>query len=1456
LFLRINQRGKEVSAEWWDETWMYRQSINISSHNSDESNVFITTTIGLGSTAKAQTDAGDFRFLNSTGQILPYYIVSGAGTTSITFHINLDSFPAGAQTLYAYYGNPSATNGFSAADFSPEASNYTLGSLGTEEVGGGPIAHWKFDEGIGTTAFDSSSNQYNSPITGATWQNEDQCITGKCLSFNGTNNYLSTNFGNGRNLTDNPITISTWVKPIGIGNTIMFIGTDNGTNQRLYLAIYNGKWDMGIQSSTWGSPGANVNVDFNKWAHVTLVMDGSNAKLYVNGRFSFEKTYTSYSLASNIAIGRYGSSSAYYWPGLIDEVKIFPYARTESQIKADYTAGLAGMSTSSDSSVNIGGASSGKSLSDGLVGYWKMDEGVGETSADSSGNNFMATFSGSTLPTWSNGKYGNASQFNGINSYIRVPSNTIINHSTNGTFSLSVWVKPSTLSSSWRRGIIRQESYLNSGFRFGFLNGGAPIFWTDQSGGTLTMFSSTPMILNQWNHLAVTYNNQQGILYQNGNKVANATGTYIAGSNDFNIGYIVSEYFEGNLDEVRIYNRALSPTEVKQLYEFAPGPITYWTFENSNGDTLPDISGNGYDGILNGNFTFTSGKIGKSIDLDGSTAYVSTTTNTPKNMKDYTYTFWMKIEGDGAAGYNSTIYRVNGGGTNRLMINNSNKQILFQFPGSSDYGTYYNFTFSYNSWYHISFVKSIIDNGYKLYVNGTYVGSKGIVESDGGSGSFYLGYGGTERFNGKIDEFKIYNYARTQKQILQDMEATTPVGASAKVGQPIAYYKFDEGIGTTTANWGIGGTSLNGTFGTGTSAPSWGNGKINKALSFDGNDYLTIPDDTSFNLEQNFSISGWFKTSATGVRTGIFYLPAGGYVSIFVHSTNAFYFETRDNNNAYLGVSSGSYHDGQWHHFVASRDDYNDKLNIYIDGSLINSVSDTRTGSFNSTSGPYIGRDSSDFKFNGLIDEIKIYNYALSADEIKQDYNQSSSFVFGTTSQTIGATTTNLEYCAPGSTDHCAPPVGEWKFDEGIGTTAYDISGNNNHAVFATGSSAPSWTTGKIGKGVSLNTNKYLNAGSNSSLDLSGPLTVQTWVKPDVGTGQQGIIGNSVFQSPFGLYLRHSPGSDIGFWVNPDGNRHYMMAGTINYGSWNHIAGTWDGTNLLLYLNGQLISNSITSGTYTRTFNDLIFGKVNGIASPVYLDGLIDQVRIYNYARTPAQIAYDYNKGEPVGWWKMDECQGTLINDWSGNSNHGTLSIGASGTQTSPGTCTTSGSWANGKLGKLNASLNFDGSDDTLLIGDPSNGSLDFGSGPFSYGVWVYSPLSAGSWDMPIYKGGSSATNPGYDMELGTSGWGAYVGDGTSSYSVTLGPETLNQWVHLFVVVDRQNNQLLGYKNGKVIGTTNISTLGSTSSSNSLYISHNTYRFNGQIDDVRIYNYALTPTQIKTIYNGGSVNFR
>ena len=97
---------------------------------------------------------------------------------------------------------------------------------------------------------------------------------------------------------------------------------------------------------------------------------------------------------------------------------------------------------------------------------------------------------------------------------------------------------------------------------------------------------------------------------------------------------------------------------------------------------------------------------------------------------------------------------------------------------------------------------------------------------------------------------------------------------------------------------------------------------------------------------------------------------------------------------------------------------------------------------------PWASSYNGDSTFNGTIDEPKIYNYALTADEVKQDYNQGSALQMGQTSQTISGTTTSLEYCIPGDTSPCASPIAEWKFDEKTGTSINDSSGNNNNWHF------------------------------------------------------------------------------------------------------------------------------------------------------------------------------------------------------------------------------------------------------------------------------------------------------------------------------------------------------------------------------------------------------------------------
>jgi hypothetical protein len=125
-----------------------------------------------------------------------------------------------------------------------------------------------------------------------------------------------------------------------------------------------------------------------------------------------------------------------------------------------------------------------------------------------------------------------------------------------------------------------------------------------------------------------------------------------------------------------------------------------------------------------------------------------------------------------------------------------------------------------------------------------------------------------------------------------------------------------------------------------------------------------------------------------------------------------------------------------------------------------------------------------------------IYNYALSADEVKLEYNQGKSIVLGSLSTNPdGITASNSAaraYCPPGDTATCNPPVGHWTLDERSGTTANDITGNANTGTLTSG---PQWTAGKLGQGLQFDgVNDNVNVGTGTGLSPSN-WTISTWVK-------------------------------------------------------------------------------------------------------------------------------------------------------------------------------------------------------------------------------------------------------------------------------------------------------------------------------------------------------------------------
>lgn len=137
LFLFNPFGTKQADAAWFNDSWGYRKEVPITAHSADETDKYIAVTLAdtddLVTNGQLQSDCGDMRFTKQNGDILPYYIASGCNSSSTVVHIYFDSFPAGAQTIYFYYNNPLVSDGFEPADFSTEASSYTVGTIGSTE---------------------------------------------------------------------------------------------------------------------------------------------------------------------------------------------------------------------------------------------------------------------------------------------------------------------------------------------------------------------------------------------------------------------------------------------------------------------------------------------------------------------------------------------------------------------------------------------------------------------------------------------------------------------------------------------------------------------------------------------------------------------------------------------------------------------------------------------------------------------------------------------------------------------------------------------------------------------------------------------------------------------------------------------------------------------------------------------------------------------------------------------------------------------------------------------------------------------------------------------------------------------------------------------------------------------------------------------------------------------------
>lgn len=412
------------------------------------------------------------------------------------------------------------------------------------------IAAYAFNEGSGSTSVDISGKNHVATLSSTTWNNTGKY--GNSLNFNGINSYASIADANDLDFTTG-ITLEAWIYPTGTTSGAVIVkNTGSGSVYRLY-ASHSSYSNTPLFAIVSGGNTKQVtgpsSLPLNVWSYLAGTYDGSVMRLYVNG---FEVSNIPASGAIDASSGELwvGGNQTYgeYFSGKIDDIRIYSGALNQSAIQTDMNTPLSGIIPPTDTGLKIA---------------YALGEGSGGTTSDSSGNTHTGTLVG---PTWvSTGKYGNALLFDGVNDYVSTPDVGDLDF-TNG-MTLEMWVYPSTtpVGPTYWTGIAKAYVYYLYPTHGDHSN--YPIIGFENNGQETQLPGTSVLPAATWSYLVGTYDGSTLRLYVNGSQVSSMSGP---GNIDTNNAAIwlggnesYGEYFPGIIDNVRIYNRALSVSEIQ-----------------------------------------------------------------------------------------------------------------------------------------------------------------------------------------------------------------------------------------------------------------------------------------------------------------------------------------------------------------------------------------------------------------------------------------------------------------------------------------------------------------------------------------------------------------------------------------------------------------------------------------------------------------------------------------------------------------------------------------------------------------------------------------------------------------------------------------------------------------------------------------------------------------------------
>ncbi|MFX0194673.1 MAG: LamG-like jellyroll fold domain-containing protein [Candidatus Hodarchaeota archaeon] len=418
-------------------------------------------------------------------------------------------------------------------------------------------------------------------------------------------------------------------------------------------------------------------------------------------------------------------------------------------------------------------------LSDGLIAYYPFNGNAN----DESGNENNGIVMGATLTADRFGNADRAYYFEGwtySNDEIRLSSEI---PATTGDGSWSVWVNPDP---SIHIGCVLGKNNLIVGYVICLY---PDRFWV--GAGTSTTQVNWPFdtlgMAEEWHHLLLRKSGSTLTLYVNGVSQGNRTMSRISPIASIGVGESYGQYFGGSIDEVRIYNRALSESEIAELagIDLTSGLVGYWSFDDP-GNLGCDYSGTGNHGSPVGGATPTSGVMGGAVHLNGS-SYInvpdSPSLDLPGEARG-TISAFIKVDPssdqcgivvkESSSSFPSTI-------AYEFTLRSDHMSMLVSDGSYTGWGSHYPASLADSAWHHVA--ATWVPDDIRLYIDGVLVfqGNLGnpIYAINNISDPVLIGafrwnvWGQYRCMTGDMDEVRIYNRALSESEIGQ-LAGTAP----------------------------------------------------------------------------------------------------------------------------------------------------------------------------------------------------------------------------------------------------------------------------------------------------------------------------------------------------------------------------------------------------------------------------------------------------------------------------------------------------------------------------------------------------------------------------------------------------------------------------------------------------------------------------------------------------------